>query len=467
MKDTWELIIGLEIHAQLNTRTKIFSPTAYQFGSEPNENIGIVDTGQPGALPVLNLEAVHKAAAFGCAVDAEVALFSKFDRKSYFYPDSPRGFQITQFDQPIVIGGKVHADGKTFTIEHAHLEDDAGMLKHFSSFAGVDYNRAGVPLIEIVSDPCMRSPSEASSYAMAVRAILQYIDAADCNMEEGGMRMDVNVSVRPKGSTELRPKIEIKNMNSFFFMEMAIEAEYRRQTNIYENGGTIKQSTFRFDPATERTIEMRSKEEAKDYRYFPEPDLPPIVLTREFVDEIRKNLPELPHQRRERYLNTLNLTEYSTNILISDKALSDHYETALKHTSHAIPLCNWLTAEFVGRIKDTHQPLPPPEDIATLVNLIHDKTITGKIAKKVADDMLSTGKSPTLIIEENPDYKPVSDTSTLEPIIDQVLKDNPQSIEDFKAGKDRAFNYLVGQIMKASRGKASPDIVKELLSKKL
>lgn len=467
MKQEWELVIGLEIHAQLNTRSKIFSPTAYTFGSEPNENIGVVDTGQPGALPVLNREAVEKAAMFGCAIDAEVALFSKFDRKSYFYPDSPRNFQITQFDQPIVIGGKVHADGKTFTVEHAHLEDDAGMLKHYSNFAGVDYNRAGVPLIEIVSDPCMRSSKEASAYAMAIRAILQYIDAAHCNMEEGGMRMDVNVSVRPKGSNELRPKIEIKNMNSFTFMEMAIEAEFRRQTHIYESGGTITQSTFRFDPSTGRTIEMRSKEEAKDYRYFPEPDLPPVVLTRDYVDEIRKNLPELPHQRRERYLGVLNLSEYSTDILISDKALSDHYEEGLKHTTHAVPLCNWLTAEFVGRIKDSDKTLPPPEDIAALVNLIQDKTITGKIAKKVADDMVETGKSPTQIIEENPDYKPVSDTSAIEPIIDQVLNDNPQSIEDFKAGKERAFNYLVGQVMKASRGKASPDVVKELLQKKL
>ena len=480
--EEYEPVIGLEIHVQLNTRTKLFSSALNRFGDEPNMNIGIVDTGQPGALPKLNREAVKKAVMFGVAVGATIPEYSRFDRKSYFYPDSPRNFQITQFDFPIVLGGVVTADvdgtTKTFNLDHAHLEDDAGMLKHFSKFAGVDYNRAGAPLIEIVSEPCMHSPKEATAYATTVRSIMEYLDASECNMEQGHLRMDVNISVRKKGETGFRPKVEIKNMNSFTFMEWAIESEFVRQVKAYENNpGTpfeeiIEQATYRFDIEKKQTVKMRSKENAQDYRYFPEPDLPPIKLTQEYVDEIKRNLPELPHERYTRYTGELALGEYNASLLINDKKLCNFFESALKDSDNAKSLCNWITVEFVGRIKETGVHLADfgilPDQIAELVLLIDKGTITGKIAKKVADDMVANpGKSPSEIVKANPDYQPLSDASAIEALVDQVLAENPQSIVDYKAGKDKAYNFLVGQVMKLTKGSASPNIVKELLSKKL
>jgi aspartyl-tRNA(Asn)/glutamyl-tRNA(Gln) amidotransferase subunit B len=480
--EAWEPVIGLEIHVQLNTKSKLFSTAPNRFGDEPNTNISEVCTGQPGALPVLNKEAVRKAVQFGLAVNANISRVSTFDRKSYFYPDSPRNFQITQFEQPILSGGVVTVDfeGKTkhFSIDRAHLEDDAGMLKHFSSFAGVDYNRAGVPLLEIVSKPCMHSPKEATAYAMAIRAIMQYIGASNCNMEEGSLRIDVNVSLRKKGEERLREKIEIKNINSFGNMERAIEAEIRRQARAYTlrphepDDDVIQKGTYRFDIARGETVMMRLKEDAADYRYFPEPDLVPVVLSEAYITEVKEALPELPHQRYQRYVEKLKLSEYSACVLINDKALSDYFEEALLSSNHASALCNWITVEFVGRFKDSGQNLIDsgilPSHIAKLVSLIEDKTITGKIAKKVADDMVQCPeKDPLLIIEENSDYIPLSDTTAIEALVDQVLADNPQSIIDFKAGKDRALRYLIGQVMKVSKGKASPEIVNDLLTKKL
>ncbi|CRX38371.1 Asp-tRNA(Asn)/Glu-tRNA(Gln) amidotransferase subunit GatB [Estrella lausannensis] len=478
----WETVIGLEIHAELNTKSKLFSTAPNRFGDEPNTNITEVCTGQPGALPVLNKEAVRKAVQFGLAVNAEISKFSKFDRKSYFYPDSPRNFQITQFDEPIVRGGSVVAevDGHemTFHINRAHLEDDAGMLKHFTNFAGVDYNRAGVPLIEIVSEPCLKSPKEAVAYAMAIKSILEYIDASDCNMEEGSLRMDCNISVRPVGETKLRNKIEIKNMNSFSNMEIALEGEIKRQIREYtQNPGknpsdVIHQSTYRFDPDRKTTVLMRRKEDADDYRYFPEPDLVPIILTDAYIEEIRASLPELPLQRKRRYVNELGLSEHSAFVLTTDKALADYFDAAMKHSRNAKGVCNWITVEFVGRLKEEFKPLPQsgiaPENIAELVNMIDDKTITGKIAKAVADDMVKTpGVAPSLIVRQNPDYQPVSDTSEVMAFIDLVLKENAQSVADYKSGKDRAFGFLIGQVMKLSKGKASPDLVNQLLKDRL
>lgn len=480
--DAWEPIIGLEIHVQLNTRSKLFSSAPNRFGDEPNTNITEVCTGQPGSLPVLNKEAVKKAVQFGCAVNARVAHFSKFDRKSYFYPDSPRNFQITQFDKPIILGGSVTADvgGETkhFLINRAHLEDDSGMLKHFSTFAGVDYNRAGVPLLEIVSEPCIRSPKEASAYAMAIRAIMLYIDASDCNMEEGSLRFDVNISVRPKNEKTFRPKIEVKNLNSFAHMEMAIESEIRRQIRAYtlrpheDHGLVIAKGTYRFDVEKKETILMRQKEEAEDYRYFPEPDLVPLILTDAYIDEVRRALPELPHQKYKRYVTELKLPEYSASVLISDKPLADYFEDALKLCPNAKSLCNWLTVEFAGRLKESGKTITQAgiesAHVAKLVSLIDRGTITGKIAKAVADEMLlHPGKDPESIVNENPDFKPLSESSSIEPIVDQVLAENPQSIADYKAGKGRAFDFLVGQVMKATKGKASPSVVGELLTKKL
>lgn len=476
--ENWETIIGLEIHVQLNTRSKLFGREPYHFGSEPNTDIGVVCTGQPGALPVLNKEAVRKAVQFGCAIHATIPLVSKFDRKSYFYPDSPKNFQITQFDQPIILGGTIacELEGtiKHFQVNRAHIEEDSGMLKHFSTFSGVDYNRAGVPLIEIVSEPCMHSPKEAVAYASAVKAIMEYIDASDCNMEAGSLRVDVNVSVRPKGAKELRNKIEIKNMNSFSNMELAIESEIRRQIKFYmaHPHGTLEKGTFRFDPDKRETILMRIKEEAEDYRYFPEPDLPPIVLTEAYIEQIRESLPELPYERYKRYISALQLPHQPAAILVNEKKLSDYFEEGLKICPNAKSLSNWITVEFIGRLKESGKTLwdvgIPSSHIAELVNLIDKNTITGKIAKSVADEMVaSSQKSPEAIVKANPDYQPVHDTAAIEPFIDQVLKENPQSIADYKAGKARAFDFLVGQVMKLSRGKASPAVVNDLLKKKL
>lgn len=478
----WEAIIGLEIHVQLNTQTKIFSLAPNRFGDEPNTNIDSISTGQPGTLPVLNKAAVAKAVQFGCAVGSKIAKFSQFDRKSYFYPDSPRNFQITQFEHPLIVGGSVSAEVDqeiiTFPIEHAHLEDDAGMLKHFSSFAGVDYNRAGVPLIEIVSEPCMHSAKEAVAYAMTIRSIMLYLEASDCNMEEGALRIDANISVRRKGEKQLRNKIEIKNMNSFSNMEIAIDSEIKRQVRLYnENPDTdpdliIQRGTYRFDIEKGENILMREKEEAADYRYFPEPDLLPLVITDEYIETIRASLPELPHQRFKRYSEELELSTYNASILIADKKLSDFFETGLEHTKNAKSLCNWITVEFVGRLKEKGISLSKSgiesRHIANLVEMIDKGTITGRMAKEIADIMVENpGKDSSTIVEENPQFKPLEDVSEIEPIVDRVIEENPQSIADYKAGRTKALAFLVGQIMKQTKGKASPAIVNKLLITKI
>jgi aspartyl-tRNA(Asn)/glutamyl-tRNA(Gln) amidotransferase subunit B len=480
--EDWEPVIGLEIHVELNTKSKLFSAAPNHFGDDPNTNITEVCTGQPGALPVLNREAVRKAVQFGCAIQAEVAKFSKFDRKSYFYPDSPRNFQITQYDQPIVKGGTIIAEvgdqEKSFAVNRVHLEDDAGMLKHFSTFAGVDYNRAGCPLIEIVSEPCIHTAQEAVAYAMAVKAILQYIDVSDCNMEEGSLRVDTNISVRRKGEKELRNKIEIKNMNSFSFMEMAIKSEIHRQIEEYlshpntPHDQVIQQATYRWDPEKKETVLMRRKETADDYRYFPEPDLVPIILTDAYIEEIRQSLPELPLQRERRYVRELGLSQHQSFVLTSEKALADYFEQALKTCSNARSLSNWILVEFVGRLKDSGESILSigikPEHMATLVNLIEQGKITGKIAKSVADDMVARpGTDPAIIVAENPDYQPMNDQAEVERYVDKVIIENGQSVADYKAGRDKAFAFLVGQVMKLCKGKASPQLVNELLKDRI
>ncbi|MBA2727543.1 MAG: Asp-tRNA(Asn)/Glu-tRNA(Gln) amidotransferase subunit GatB [Parachlamydiaceae bacterium] len=481
-KSSWETVIGLEIHVELNTKSKLFSTAPNRFGDEPNTNINEVCTGQPGALPVLNREAVRKAVQFGCAINGNVAKFSKFDRKSYFYPDSPRNFQITQFDQPIVVGGEVVAEVNghemTFGLTQVHLEDDAGMLKHFSTFAGADYNRAGVPLIEIVSNPCIHSAEEAVAYCTAVKAILQYIDASDCNMEEGSLRVDANISVRKKGETILRNKIEIKNMNSFSAMKLAIEAEVKRQIMEYTrnpdkpHGEVILQATYRWDPEKMETTIMRRKESAVDYLYFPEPDLLPIVLTDSFIEEIRNSLPELPLQRERRYVQQLGMSEHNAFVLTSDKSLADYYEEALKDCTNGKNLGNWLIVEFSARLKDSGKNIIncgiPPSHVADLINKVEDGTITGRIAKDIADEMVATpGRHPAEIIASNPNYMPVHDHSEIEPFVIQVLEKNPQSITDYRAGREKALSFLIGQVMKLTSGKASPAVVNELIQKHL
>jgi aspartyl-tRNA(Asn)/glutamyl-tRNA(Gln) amidotransferase subunit B len=475
----WEAVIGLEIHVELNTRSKLFSTARNRFGDDPNTNITEVCTGQPGALPVLNQEAVRKAVQFGCAIQAEISKYSQFDRKSYFYPDSPRNFQITQYEYPIVKGGtiiaEVSGEEKVFAVNRVHLEDDAGMLKHFSTFAGVDYNRAGCPLIEIVSEPCIHAPEEAVAYAMAVKAILQYIDASDCNMEEGSLRIDTNISVRPKGEKGLRNKIEIKNMNSFSFMELAIKSEIYRQIEAYLSQPNtpiheiIPQATYRWNPEKKETVLMRRKESADDYRYFPEPDLPPVILTNAYIEEIRQALPELPLQRERRYIHDLQLSAHQAFMLTSDKLLADYFEKALMNCSNGRSLANWILVEFNGLLKDSGKSLLSvgilPEHLASLVEMIEKGTITGRIAKNgVAEDMIAQpGKDPVEIVRANPDYQPLNDQREIEGYVDQVLSQNEQSIKDYQAGRDKAFAFLVGQVMKLCKGKASPQLVNDLL----
>ena len=474
----WEPVIGLEIHAQLNTRSKMFGSEPNRYGDEPNTNIGYIDLGLPGALPMINKEAVVKAINFGLATSAKINLKSTFDRKSYFYPDCPLNYQITQFYKPIIMGGEITCEvegaTKIFTIEHAHLENDAGKLIHFPNFSGVDFNRSGAPLIEIVSDPCMHSPKDASAYAQAVKAIMEYIDSSDCNLQEGNFRMDANISVRKKGEKTLRPKAELKNMNSFYNMELAIEAEIIRQITFYvaNPDKLIKSGTYRYDLETNRTILMRSKESADDYRYFPEPDLPPLLVTQEFVDSLQKELPELPRRRYTRYINELELSPYSANLLVNDKALCNNFEEGLRHVKNPKSYCNWLTVEFISRVKEMNTTLSElgitTAHIAELVNLIEDGKITGKIAKKVADDMMkSPGTSPSQIVEKNPDYKPLTNTFQIQEIVNKVFENNPESIADFKQGKDKAFQYLVGQVMKECQGKAPPEIVRDMIKERI
>ncbi len=474
----WEAVIGLEIHLELNTKSKLFSSAPNRFGGEPNSNISEMCTGMPGALPVLNREAVHKAVQFGCAINAEVAKFSTFDRKSYFYPDSPRNFQITQYEQPILIGGTIIAevDGheRSFDVEHVHLEDDAGMLKHFSGYAGIDYNRAGVPLIEIVSEPCMHTAKEASAYARAIKTIAEYLDISDCNMEEGSLRIDCNVSVRRKGETALRERSEIKNINSFTFMELAIESEMSRQIREYKENPGVKliPATYRWDAERKETVMMRRKESSDDYRYFPEPDLVPIVLTTSFINQVREALPELPLERKKRYKEELGLTEPMALQISAEKAVADYFEEGLSACTNARALANWILVEFPGRLKDSAVEIEESgikvAHIGNLVTMIDEGTITGKIAKKVANDMIAQpGRDPADIVASTADYQPLTDGNELEGIIDEVIAANPQSVADLQGGKKRALGYLVGQVMQATRGKANPQAVNETICLKI
>lgn len=476
--DEFEAVIGLEIHCQLNTKTKLFGREPNNALCEPNTNIGFVDTGQPGALPVINKEAVKKAVAFGLAVGGEINETSYFDRKSYFYPDCPFNYQITQFYKPIITGGfitcDVEGEKKTFTIEHTHMENDAGKLVHFPEFTGVDYNRSGAPLIEIVSDPCMRTPKEAGAYARAIHSILKYIRSSDCNMQEGHLRMDANISVRLKGETELRPKAEVKNMNSFVNMEMAIESEIRSQIAFYRANPDkrIKTGTYRFDLEKQKTILMRSKESADDYRYFPEPDLPPLVLEKAFIKDIKETLPELPVAKRIRFVEKVGLSEYFADLLIDDIALCDFFEKGEKYCQNPKAYCNWVAVEFAARANEKSLHVKDlgidPKNIASLVNMIEKGVITGKMAKEIADMMCtSPQRTPGEIAESDKRFKPMDNTAELEKIIDTIIKDNPDSILDYKNGKEKAFQYLVGQVMKQTKGTAPPPIVKEMITKKI
>lgn len=476
----YEAVIGLEVHTELRTATKIFCSCRTSFGAEPNTNVCPVCLGLPGVLPVLNKKVLEFAVRTGLALNCEISRYSKFDRKNYYYPDLPKNFQTSQYDLPICEHGHldVEVDGKktTIRITRAHMEEDAGKLVHHgtsitdSDYSLVDYNRTGTPLLEIVSEPDMRSAKEAVAYMEKLRAILQYCGVSDCKMEEGSLRCDANVSVRPVGQKELGTKTEIKNINSFRGVERAIEYEAMRQAELLEEGGTVVQETRTWDEKEGVTKSMRKKEEANDYRYFPEPDLVPFTVSEEYIEEIRKTLPELPDARKERYMESYGLTSYDADYLTNDKARADYFEAMVAAGADPKEAANWLMGDFAKKLSQSVLEMAAAPvtaaALADLLGLIGKGTISGKIAKQVFSDMWETGKDAETIVKEK-GLVQISDTGALEELADRIIAANPQSVADFKAGKKKAVGFLMGQIMKETKGKANPQVVNGILTKKL
>ena len=470
----WELVIGIEVHAQIISNSKLFSGSSTFFGSDHNTQVSFVDAGMPGMLPVINSVCVEQAIKTGLGLNAKINNFSIFDRKNYFYPDLPQGYQISQFEQPIVGNGMItidldNDDSKNVGIERLHLEQDAGKSLHdqHPSYSFVDLNRSGVALMEIVSMPDMRSPEEAQAYVKKLRNIMKYLQTCDGNMEEGSLRADINVSVRKPGD-ELGTRCEIKNVNSIKFIGQAIVYEAKRQIDLIEKGNLVEQQTRLFDPKKGQTRSMRSKEESHDYRYFPDPDLLPLTFTDEFVDEIKKTLPELPDIRRKRFINEYGLSPYDSNILVSEKETADYFEEAAKNSNPKL-VCNWVIGELFSVLNKMNKTLENcpirAGDLSELVNLIDDETITGRIAKDVFEIMLETGNNPKTIVDEN-NMKQVNDLSEIESIIDKIIENNPDQVKAL-AEKPNLIGWFVGQTMKESQGKANPKTVNEILSKKL
>ncbi len=473
----WETVIGLEIHAQLNTKSKIFSAASTQFGAQPNSQACAVDLGLPGVLPVLNKEVVNKAIKFGLAIDAHINQRNVFDRKNYFYPDLPKGYQTSQLDWPIVGEGQIDITigntVKTVGITRAHLEEDAGKSVHdmFDDYTAVDLNRAGTPLLEIVSEPDMRSAKEAVAYAKKIHALVQYIDICDGNMQEGSFRCDANVSIRPLGQEKLGTRAELKNINSFKFLEKAINLEVERQQDILEEGGEVAQETRLYDSVKHETRSMRSKEEANDYRYFPDPDLLPIEISDALLLEIKAQLPELPLEKKARFIKAFALSEYDAEILTAQKPLADYFETMLKGNESNAKLCaNWVMGELSAllnkdQIEIQNSPVSAP-DLSLLVSRIGDDTISGKIAKDVFKAMWGGEGSADEIITAK-GLKQMSDTGEIESIVDEIIANNTPQVAQFKSGNEKILGFFVGQIMKATGGKANPKIINQLLRKKL
>ena len=469
----YEPVIGLEVHVQLSTRTKIFCSCSTAYANQPpNTFVCPVCLGLPGVLPVLNEEVVKLAIKTVLAVGGTVSAFSKFDRKNYFYPDLPKAYQISQYDKPIGRGGGLSVGGRTIRINRIHMEEDAGKLIHESDGTSslVDYNRCSVPLLEIVSEPDIRDPEEAKAYLLKLKAILEYLEVSDCNMEEGSLRCDANVSVRPCGQTELGTKAEVKNLNSFKWVARALEYEIDRQVRVIADGGRVVQETRLYDPDRGVTVSMRGKEEAHDYRYFPDPDLPPIEVASTMVEEIRASLPELPDRKMERFITQYKLTEYDAGVLTSQLALARYFEQAAVGVLNVEAVKNWITTELLGRLKDSGQDLTNcrirPRHVAELIGLIEAGTISGKIAKEVFDEMFRTGVDPGSIVRTK-GLMVIGDPAILEPIIEKVLAANPDSVSAIRKGKTATVKYLVGQVMKETRGKASPDLVNRILEEKL
>lgn len=475
----FEPVIGLEVHVQLKTGSKIFCGCSTKFGSLPNSQTCPVCLGLPGVLPVLNSDVLKKGITAGLALNCEIAHYSKFDRKNYFYPDLPKAYQISQYDRPICQHGYVDIENKgekkRIGITRLHLEEDAGKLVHSEdrsdSNSYVDLNRTGVPLAEIVSEPDMRSADEAYEYLQKIKTIMKYTDVSDVNMEEGSLRCDVNISIRKKGETKLGEKVEIKNLNSFKFVKAAIDYEFARQVDLAEAGEikSIVQETRLWNADLMKTYSMRSKEDAHDYRYFPDPDLPPVIIEDSFVAELRSSLPELPDAKKERFVSQYTLPEYDAAVLTSVKQLADYYEKVTSQKVDPKKASNWIMSELLGQISDPEKIDQFPVtagNLASLLLLVENNTINGKIAKTVFREMIETGAAPDEIVEKN-GLRQVSDTGEIEKIIDSVIDVNPQSVEDFRSGKGKALGFLVGQVMKESKGKANPQIVNEILMKKL
>lgn len=486
----WEVVIGFETHAQLKTQSKIFSGSSIQFGAEPNTQASLVDLALPGALPVMNKGAVEKAIQFGLAVGATIAPESIFARKNYFYPDLPKGYQISQFEIPVVQGGSiscvVEKDGKSevkvIELTRAHLEEDAGKSLHedYQGMTGIDLNRAGTPLLEIVTEPVMRSAAEAVAYAKALHSLVMWLDICDGNMQEGSFRCDANVSVRPVGQKEFGTRCEIKNLNSFRFLEDAINIEVRRQIELIEDGGTVVQETRLYDPDRKETRSMRSKEDSQDYRYFPDPDLPPLRISRDWVEQVRSTMPELPNAMRERFMLNYGISDYDAMILTQSKAMAAYFEAAIAASTHsdikanAKQIANWLMGDVSSTlnregIEIGNIPVSAAQ-LAFLLQRISDGTISNKIAKEVFAAMWQAPNAAHDLADqviEAKGLKQISDVGALEKIIDEVMAANAQSVEEYRAGKEKAFNALVGQAMKATKGKGNPAQVNELLKKKL
>src|SRR5512143_2573989 len=474
----WETVIGLEVHAQLSTKSKIFSGAATAYGAEPNTQACAVDLGLPGVLPVLNKEAVHMAAKFGLAVGATVAKRSVFARKNYFYPDLPKGYQISQFELPVVAGGHLDIeleDGsmKRVGITRAHLEEDAGKSLHedFHGMTGIDLNRAGTPLLEIVSEPDLRSAKEAVAYLKKLHSLVVYLEICDGNMQGGSCRCDANVSVRPKGQAKFGTRAEIKNVNSFRFVEKAIEYEVERQIALIEAGGTVVQETRLYDADKGETRSMRSKEEANDYRYFPDPDLLPLEIDDSFIEAARASLPELPDAKKQRFMDQYGLSAYDAGVLSARREMANFYEEVVKQVGGDPKLCaNWVMGDFSGFLnKDSKELHEAPVNAAMLAGMLKrilDNTISGKIAKDVFEAMWNGEGDADKVIEKK-GLKQITDTGAIEKIIDEVLAANPDSVAAYRGGKDKLFGFFVGQVMKASQGKANPAQLNELLKKKL
>ena len=476
----YEVVIGLEVHVELKTKTKIFCSCPNEFGSEPNTNVCPRCLGLPGTLPVLNEKVLEYAIKAGLALNCEIAEFSKFDRKNYFYPDLTKAYQISQFDLPICEHGylDIDVDGnhKRIGITRIHMEEDAGKLVHegdtisVSDSSLVDYNRAGVPLIEIVSEPDMRSAEEAKAYLEKLKAYIEYTGVSDVKMEQGSLRCDANVSVRPFGQKEFGTRAEVKNLNSFRAVQKAIEYEVERQIELIEDGGKVVQETRTWDDAQGITLSLRGKEEANDYRYFPDPDLTPLIISRDYVEEIRKTIPELPDVKKERLISEMGLPEYDAGVITSSKGLATFFDHTVAIYPDAKKVCNWLMVEFCRLLNSESVEIEnsqvTPEKLAALLKLVDDGKISGKIAKTVFEEMFISGKDPEAIVEEK-GLVQISDEGALGAMIDKIIAENPKSVEDYKSGNKKALGFFVGKIMKETQGQANPGMVNKMLTERL